>query len=504
MKNVSHRLCGRHRCLFIMAGIVLLQCGICEARNRLSDIRFWSSPTGTRIVLDLQASAHYDSFTLAKPDRLVVDLKGCALASSRKLLTINDGMVTSVKLAARQGGTRIVVGLRKKTDHSIFPLKAIEGKPPRLVIDITCPVLATAGRAERERTRQCEALGTFIIVIDPGHGGEDPGAVSRNGTREKDIVLATAKLLQSRLNRHKGTRAYLTRRGDYFIPLQERVQIAQQYGADLFISLHVDSSFSRQTAGSSVYCLSFKGASDNAARTVAARENASDMIGGIPLQKQDSDLNSIIVDLVQTHSLNASLSLANTILRAISQVNKVHTPKPHQANFVVLKAPDIPSILIEIDFISNPRSEKKLRSDAFQSTFAARLADTLAHYATALPMRAKTRIAGPTGMRQHVVRQGDTLGKIARTNGVTLAALCAANRLQASTLLRTGIRLTVPPAGQQPPKAPRPSFHVVQKGDTLTSIAGQYNTSRQRLQALNDLNHADILLTGTRLRIPET
>lgn len=503
MKHVAHAVCGRHQRLCLLALLVCLQAGICEARNRLSDIRYWSSPTGTRIVLDLGADARYDSFTLKNPDRLVVDLKEFDLAAPQKVLTINDGIVTVVRLsAAGKADIRVVIGLAKKTNHSIFPLQKIQDKPPRLVIDITCPELETSGRAEREQTRQRESHGNYIVALDPGHGGEDPGAVSRNGAHEKDLVLALARRLQTKLNQQQGIRAYLTRRGDYFIPLQERVRIAQQYGANLFLSIHVDSSFSQRTSGSSVYCLSFKGASDNAARTVAAKENSSDSIGGVPLDKQDSDLNTIIVDLVQTHSLNSGLRFAGVILREIAQINKVHTPKPRQANFVVLNAPDIPSVLIETDFISNPRSEKKLRTDAFQNAFAARLAAAVAAFAPAQRIRTATLVADQKGAQYHVVHKGETMTTIARAYGITLKALCAANRLKPTALLRAGARLNIPGERKAPPAAPEPTYHVVRKGETLTSIAAQYNLSANRLQDLNELSAASTLMTGTKLLIP--
>ena len=257
---------------------------VCIRPNRLTDIRYWSAPTYTRIVLDLEQEATFESFTLTNPDRIVVDVIGVAPKVPRDLMVINDKIVKQVRAAGSGSDrVRIVIDLDQKSEHTIFSLGAIESKPPRLVIDISRPDLEEADRTRRTQTRQSIQPGTRIVVVDPGHGGEDPGAVARGRLYEKNIVLAISRRLVDNLNRQPGIKAYLTRTGDYFIPLAKRVEIARQYGADLFISIHADASFNTRAAGSSVYCLSFQGASSNTARMAARKENASDFIGGVPL-----------------------------------------------------------------------------------------------------------------------------------------------------------------------------------------------------------------------------
>ena len=243
----------------------------------------------------------------------MVDVLGVAPKVPRDLMLINDKIVKQVRAAGSGSDrVRIVIDLDQKSEHTIFSLGAIEPKPPRLVIDISRPDLEEADRTRRTQTRQSIQSGTRIVVVDPGHGGEDPGAVGRGRLYEKNIVLAIARRLVDDLNRQPGIKAYLTRTGDYFIPLAKRVEIAKQYGADLFISIHADASFNTRAAGSTVYCLSFKGATSNTARMAAKKENASDFIGGVPLGQPGGDLNNIIFDLLQTHSVNAGLRLGGS------------------------------------------------------------------------------------------------------------------------------------------------------------------------------------------------
>ena len=475
---------------------------VCEARNHLSDIRYWSSPTFTRIVLDLKSEPRFDSFSLVKPDRLVVDLKNFDGQVPKKLLTINDGIVKKIRASQKSKGTiRIVVDLAKKSDHKIFPLKKISTKLPRLVIDITRPDLEEADRFQREETRKRKKKGNYIVVIDPGHGGEDPGAVGKKKTKEKDIVFAIAKKLAWKLNHKKGVKAYLTRKGDYFISLKKRIEITKQYGADLFISIHADSSFSKKVYGSSVYCLSFKGASSNTAKMVAAKENASDFIGGVPLDHQNHDLNAIIFDLVQTHNLNSSLHFAGLTLKEISKVNKLHTKRPHQAGFAVLTAPDIPSILIETDFISNPRREKRMKTAWFQNEFANRIAIATSQFLfLGKQDPRKQRSVKPRSI-YHVVKRGETLSSIAIKYNTTVHDLRRLNGMSAKSTLRAGKKLKVIPGEKAKDRRPKLRYHVVKRGETLSSIAIKYNTTVHDLRRLNGMSAKSTLRAGKKLKV---
>jgi N-acetylmuramoyl-L-alanine amidase len=373
-------------CLAVLAG--LSSGAVAAQQNHLSDIRFWSAPTFTRIVFDLQQETQPDASTLADPDRIAVVMSGFDGFLPRSLLSINDGIVRNVRaLQDRDGNIRVLIELEKPATHKIFSLRPIDGKSPRLVVDVTRLDLEQADRRQREETRLQKKTGDYIIVVDPGHGGEDPGAVSKKGTQEKDLVLAIGRKLVGQLERTAGIKAYLTRTGDYFIPLQKRIEIAKEYGADVFVSVHVNAGFSPKVSGSSVYCLSFKGASSNVATMAAQRENASDSIGGVSLDGQESGVNAILYDMVQTHTLNTSVRLAELLLSDISKFNKLYSATPQQANFAVLRSLDIPSVLIETDFISTPERERSLKTEGFQNEFAKTVAAAVRTYVAGTDLR---------------------------------------------------------------------------------------------------------------------
>jgi len=487
--------------LFFIAVQLVFSLDSVHAANRLYDLRHWSGPTHTRIVLDLKHIAEYKSFVLTHPSRLVLDLKNFDGHIPKQFLKVSDGIVKNVRIAKRTAGViRLVIDLEKTSDHKIFPLKKNNRKPPRLVIDITRTDLEKTLRRERQQTKKRKKQGDYIVVVDPGHGGEDPGAVNRKGMREKDVVLKIARNTVRRLNRQTGIKAYLTRKGDYFISLQKRVTIAKEYGADIFISIHADSCFSTRAYGSSVYCLSFKGASSNTARMVARKENASDIIGGVPLDHKNSSLNKVIFDLVQTHSLNSSLDLARIMLKEISTVNHLHKKTPPQANFAVLRAPDIPSILIETDFISNIRRAERMQTRWFQDSFSrcitAGVMNFIAKTGTK-PIEIKPPLFRTVnaGARVHRVRKNETLSGIAEKYKVSLKDLLRLNRLSSKNFLKIDQKLKIPQDRK------KPEYHVVKRGETLSGIALKYGMSLSELGRLNRLSRSSTLYIGKKLVI---
>ena len=341
--------------------------GAPRAAARLLEVRQWAAPDHTRVVIDLAGAPQYELVPGADPLTHSLILRGTVLPRGPREIAVADQVIRTLKLEeAGRAETKLTVFLVKPAALSVFLLKPYQDKPDRLVIDISRPDLEEKEKAGRQLSRELKAGKKKIIVLDPGHGGEDPGAIGPRGTMEKEIVLSLAQGLQKVLDSTGETRAFLTRRGDYFVPLSERVKIAQEYGADLFISLHANGSRSRQTRGTSIYCLSLKGASDTATQLLAQKENASDLIGGMSAAPAQRDLDSILLDLKQTHSINESLQLGGIALSELGRVNAVQFSTPRQAGFAVLKAPEFPAILVETAYITHPNEESLLRKKSFQ------------------------------------------------------------------------------------------------------------------------------------------
>jgi len=325
-----------------------------------------------------------------------VQLRGIVLPRGEQELAVGDQVVRKIKIEpeAREGA-RISLFLVKPGGLNVFLLKPFEDKPDRLVIDVSRPGLEEKEREQRQITRELKARKKRIVVIDAGHGGDDPGAIGPRKTMEKDIVLALAQNLQKTLDATGEIRAFLTRRGDYFVPLNDRVKMAEEYGADLFISLHANGSRSRQTRGTSIYCLSLKGASDKATQVLAQKENESDMLGGtsrVPVRK---DLDTILLDLEQTHAINESLHLGGLALSEMGKVNHIQFSQPRQAGFAVLKAPEFPSILIETAYITHPNEEMLLRRKNFQDRLCQAIATAVRKYLPFLAMKEESPATDP-------------------------------------------------------------------------------------------------------------
>lgn len=351
----------------------------------ITDIRFWSAPDHTRVVLDLTESTTYESRCQEHPSECRVELTGITSIPKKRELEVNDRYLKKITLTdLGRGKARLVLHQKVPLQATVFTLKPDLGKPHRLVIDLIDPVQERLDQEERQRLKETRPKGIRVVVIDPGHGGEDPGAIGPRRTMEKEVVLEIGKRLISQLNREKEMKAFLTRKGDYFIPLEQRVRIAREYGADLFVSLHADGSFNPQARGASVYCLSLSGASDQAAKLLADKENMSNLIGGALLRpaslSRDPHVNQILLDLMQNHSMKESFRFAELALEALEKVHFLKFPSYRQANFVVLRAPDIPSVLIEVAYITNREDERLLNQDSFQDRVASHLSQAILQY----------------------------------------------------------------------------------------------------------------------------
>jgi N-acetylmuramoyl-L-alanine amidase len=352
-------------------------------------VRLWASPESTRVVLDLTGSAPHSLSVLKNPDRVVLDV-GARLARASRAAPPAAGAIKQVRMARRPSGDlRIVFDLSRPIRAKSFIASPNDRYGYRLVIDFGSTVSTeTPVKVEHARPDARD----LIIAIDAGHGGEDPGAIGKNGTREKDVVLGIARALAQRVDAEPGMKAVLTRAGDYFVPLRDRMRRARAQQADLFVSIHADSIRDRAVDGSSVYILSQRGATDEASRWLAERENASDLIGGVSLDDKSDVLASVLLDLSQSASLSASEAAAGHVLHQLNQVGEIRKPLVQQARFVVLKSPDIPSMLVETAYISNPREEQRLRGPAQQAKLAAAIHRGLRDYFYADPP-AGTRIA---------------------------------------------------------------------------------------------------------------
>jgi len=378
--------------LFALLGVLAGVAASAAAPVKLTDVRLWSGPEGTRLVLDLSALPRHEVFTIENPDRVVVDLANTQLAM-RKDLPLGQGPVKGVRSGPQAGGgLRIVLDLSAQQAVKTFAVAPDGSAGHRLVVELpgaapAGPVptakqvlAASAAAIARDAAPIDDPVKTLsvaagkqrdlVIAIDAGHGGQDPGAIGRGGTREKDVTLAIARKLAAAIDAEDGMRAKLIRDGDYFISLRGRARKARELGADMFISVHADSVPNRSVSGSSVYVLSLRGASDEASRWLAERENAADLMGGVSLDDKNDVLASVLLDVTQKEAVSNSVEAADAVLASLRRVGSVHGPRVKHAGFMVLKSPDIPSMLVETAFISNATDERRLRDSAHQQRIA--------------------------------------------------------------------------------------------------------------------------------------
>jgi len=427
---------------FILLGLLCSTARCALPGVGITGFRFWSGPDHTRLVLDMQRETAFKAFHLKKPRRLVIDLRGAHLNIKKTAVPVGDQIVQRVRFGIfAPGVVRMVVDLKRQVQHEIFLLKPFQSRPHRLVVDLNSPELAQKEAKERKSFLVRERPRTKVVVIDPGHGGEDPGAIGRRGTKEKYIVLRIARQLKDMLDRKSGFRVFLTRDGDYYVPLRKRYEIAQELGAHLFISLHCDAHRKRSARGASVYTLSQGGATDEAARLLAHKENASDQVAGI--LRSSPAVNTILLDLVQTHNLNESVRFGDMVLQNLRRVTRLKFSEPRQAGFMVLKAPEMPSILVELGYLSSRHDERLLRSKRFQSRLCGAMVEAIEKYSSTLEFPT-TPSPKPASPRYHVVRTGETLWRIAKTYNVKLSKLRKLNHLAFHEPILVGQKLRIP------------------------------------------------------------
>jgi N-acetylmuramoyl-L-alanine amidase len=403
----------------------------------VSSSRVWSAQDYTRLTLESKKAIHHNMFNLSNPDRLVIDLEGVSLGKAlndlSRLIGNDDPYIESIRVGRfKPGIVRLVLDLKAEVKPQLFVLKPVAEYGYRLVLDVypahpVDPLMAlleqpkasvnkTGGAATTtsqpeiastadEAPQMSQNVGndtqnppemrarTLIIAIDAGHGGEDPGARGRHGSREKNVTLAIARKVKELVDDEPNMRGVLIRDGDYFIPLIGRVAKARKMNADLFISIHADAFIKANARGSSVFALSEHGATSSAARWLAKKENEADLIGGVNIAVKDPYLARTLLDLSQTATISDSMKLAKHVLHELGDINDLHRGRVEQAGFAVLKSPDIPSILVETAFISNPSEERRLNDNNYQMKLAKAILTGIKHYFAQNPALSKPKVA---------------------------------------------------------------------------------------------------------------
>jgi len=419
------------------AGIAVLTLGRSEIAwgGEIVAVRMWPSPDYSRVTIESDAALNYTETFVADPPRLAVDIQNMVLNPALKELVSKvvpeDPNIAGVRVGQYAPNVvRLVFDLKRPVKPQVFSLTPIAPYQNRLVFDLyPIDALDPLEQLIAQRLAQIEAavanaadpLGDLInqkglvkkpnasataptpqrtdriivVTLDPGHGGEDPGAIGPNGTQEKDVVLQIALKLRDRINQSavngNPLRAFMTRDADYFVPLQQRVKKALRVDSDLMISIHADAFYTPRPQGASIFALSTKGATSAAARWMASKENAADLVGGANLETKDAQVNQAIIDMSTTAQIKDSLRLGTAMLGELGRIGNLHKPRVEQAGFAVLKAPDVPSVLVETAFISNPDEEKRLRSEAYQNQLADALMKGIERYFESNPPLARSR-----------------------------------------------------------------------------------------------------------------
>ncbi len=418
-----------------------------QAAVIVEGVRIWRAPERTRIVLDLSKQVEHNVIMLNNPRRLVLDLKDTKLQTAVEAVDLKKSPVTKIRPGVRNvDDLRLVFDLAKAVKSRSFTLTANKQYGDRLVVDLLYEASARSepkvvARPSPEQKRD------ILIAIDAGHGGEDPGATGARRVREKNIVLKIAKSLARLFDKEPGFSSLLVRKGDYFLPLADRPKIAQKAQADLFLSIHADAFRIQSAHGSSVFVLSQRGSSSTFAKALADRENNADLIGGIKITEQsDDDVYSVLVDLAMTASKETSERIGKKVLGQMKRVAPLHKKQVEGANFAVLRSPDIPSLLIETGFISNPEESLKLSTPYYQSQLAQAIFKGVKEYFVKQPPEGSLlawRDTHPEKALVHVIRRGETLSGIAKRYSVSMSTLKKHNGLKHNSI-RIGQRLKIP------------------------------------------------------------
>jgi N-acetylmuramoyl-L-alanine amidase len=452
--------------VFLLLVLACLSTGSWAAK--IENIRIWPAPDNTRLVFDTSAAVTFEVITLTNPDRLVIDIDRSLLSTSVAKLDFTNSPVRSIRSSQRSDNKlRLVLDLAYKTSHKAFVLAPNASYGHRLVVDLSnyrqMPATPTKGAMLKPSQPQTTTLTSLdlldsqrdiLIAIDAGHGGEDPGALGPKfggkKLQEKHVVLGIAKELEALIKKEPGFAPLLTRTGDYYISLRGRTKKARKAKADLFISVHADAFKNGKANGASVWVLSSHGASSEMGRLLAQKQNDADLIGGIggiSLEDKEDDVAMTLIDMSMNYSQTTGQGVAEEVLSNMGKIARLHKKHVERAGFVVLKSPDVPSILVETGFISNPGEAAKLRTKQYQKQMAKAVFNGLKSYFYSNPI-ANTYIASVVEakrkLRSYKVVSGDTLSGIAQQYSTTVQRLQDANKMTSKSVLRVGKTLIIP------------------------------------------------------------
>ena len=450
--------------------ILVLMLPIFSWAANIENIRIWPAPDNTRLVLDTSEKVTFEQITLVNPDRLVIDIDATTLAASVLQLDFSKSPIKGIRSSQRQNNKlRLVLDLNFKTSHKVFSLPPNDTYGHRLVIDLfdfqsSTPtstkgkVTVSAKAPTPSRTLSglelLDSQRDLIIAIDAGHGGEDPGALGPKfggkKLREKHVVMGIAQELKKLIDKEPGFEPLLTRTGDYYVSLRGRTKKARNAKADLFISIHADAFTNSKARGASVWTLSSSGASSEMGRLLAQKENDADLvggIGGISLEDKEDDVAMTLIDMSMNYSQTTGKGVGAEVLKNIGKIARLHKNQVEKAGFVVLKSPDVPSILVETGFISNPGEAAKLRTKKYQQQMASAIFEGLKDYFYIHPI-SNTYVASiaeaKRKMTSYKVVSGDTLSEIAQRFGTSVKRLQSANKMTSKSILKVGKTLIIP------------------------------------------------------------
>ncbi len=421
----------------------------------IENLRLWKAPDSTRLVFDLDSEVKHSLFALDNPDRIVIDIPNSSATKDFSKVDLSGSPIKRIRTGLQSDKLRVVLDLSQRVEPSSFSLVPNDQYGHRLVVDLGWSGGAKIESETAPSTPVALPTGNreIVIAVDAGHGGDDPGALGPYRLREKDVVLAIAKEVKRQIDAEPGFRAELVRSGDYYVSLRGRTRKARKLNADLFVSIHADAAQSSKARGASVWVLSNRGASSEMGRWLASKENSADLIGGVgsvSLEDKDETLASVLLDMSMTYARTSSSEVAGAVHENIARFAKMHKNYVEKAGFVVLKSPDIPSILVETGFISNPSEAKRLKDSAYQKRMARAIADGIVGHFWSKPPAAtlvatlKQQGKQPATIeRSHKVAPGDSLSIIAERNGVSLDSLRRFNQLK-SDRIRVGQVLKIP------------------------------------------------------------